>query len=106
MAFSVPADTAGVQHISFHLTVQAGEFEPVVAQQSVQMRCHTTWFFSKEPQAGVCPMEPVYSYAAAQHFEHGTMIWIKGLGRYLILEDSLLYAGEARKKVKIRSKTP
>jgi hypothetical protein len=99
MPFTIPPDAAGNQHISFHLTVRAGEFEPVVAQLSVQMRCHTTWFFSHEPQAGVCPMEPTYSYAAAQHFEHGTMIWIEGLGRYLILVDSLLYAGEARKKV-------
>ena len=99
MAFTIPPEAAGTQHISFHLTVQAGDLAPVVAQASVQMRCHITWFFSDEPQAGVCPMDPVYSFAAAQHFEHGNMIWVEQLGRYFILEDSILYAGEARKRI-------
>ena len=97
MTFTIPTDAAGIQQISFLLTVKAGNLAPIVAQASVLMKCHTNWFFSAEPQAGICPMDPIYSYAAAQHFEHGTMIWMEQLGRYLILEDSLLVEGEARK---------
>jgi hypothetical protein len=99
MTFTIPPEAAGMAHVSFSLTVQAGSLAPVVAQVSVLIKCRTTWFFSEEPQAGVCPVDPVYSYAAAQYFEHGTMIWIEQLGRYLILEDRLLVEGEARKQV-------
>ncbi len=41
----------------------------------VQLRCDSTWFFSPVPD--VCPTAPIVSSAAEQHFEHGTMIWIK-----------------------------
>jgi hypothetical protein len=58
----------------------------VSSQVSVLFKCHTTWFFSNEPQAGICPGEPVTSYAAAQQFQRGMMIWIEQLGRTIILD--------------------
>ena len=81
------------------MPVQNGELASTVAQTSVLLNCHTSWFFSDEFPAGVCPTAPVYSYAAAQRFERGTMIWTEELGRYLILEDALLVEGEARKRL-------
>ena len=66
MAFALPADVAGNQHISFLLTVETeGDPASAVGQVSVALNCPTMWFFSAEPQAGICPREPVLSYAAA-----------------------------------------
>lgn len=100
MAFTVPAAAAGFPGIYWTLTVTAGD-PPIseVALAAVTFKCPTTWFFSDEPQSGVCPRTPVPSRAVIQRFEHGTIIWIEQLGRYLILEDVLLFAGEVRKGI-------
>jgi hypothetical protein len=45
------------------------------ANLRVKLHCTTPWFFSPVP--GVCPAAPIVSAAAEQHFEHGTMVWIK-----------------------------
>ena len=76
--FVIPHEAASFQTISFLLQVET--FSPpdtVNAEVSVAFKCDTTWFFSDTPQAGVCPQVPIRSDAAAQRFEHGTMIWIK-----------------------------
>jgi hypothetical protein len=57
----------------------------VIAQATVAIKCERTWFFSDEPQAGICPREPVDTHAAIQRFERGTMFWLQALGRYVIL---------------------
>ena len=92
MAFSLPADLAGNPYIDFLLTVEAEGSAPAVGQVSVAVKCSTTWFFSTEPQAGICPREPVPSYAAAQRFERGMMVWLQELGRYYILPGDPLAA--------------
>jgi hypothetical protein len=66
---------------------------------STALKCETSWFFTDQPQAGICPREPILSYAAAQRFERGTMLWIEELGRYVILEETTLYGEDGRKQV-------
>jgi len=98
--FTIPLETAGFQFVNFLLSVQARDVsDPQVWQASVALKCHTTWFFSDEPQAGICPAEPLRSYAAAQRFEHGTMIWLEQLGRYVILDETLVHEQDVRKQV-------
>jgi hypothetical protein len=97
---TIPLEAAGFHFIDFILSVEThGSSTPETWQVSVALKCHTTWFFSDEPQAGVCPTEPIRSYAAAQHFERGMMIWIEQLGRYVILDETLLHEQDARKQV-------
>jgi len=99
--FTIPLEAAGFQFIDFLLNVETHGSSPpeVMGQVSVALKCHTTWFFSDEPQAGVCPTELIRSYAAAQRFERGTMIWLEQLGRYIILDETLLQEQDARKQV-------
>ncbi len=100
MMFTIPAEAAGFKYINFSLNVETHDFSsPEVAVVSVALKCPTTWFFSDEPQAGVCLLEPIGSHAAAQRFEWGTMIWMEQLGRYFILEETLLYEEDVRKSV-------
>jgi len=100
MTFTIPLEAAGFQFISFSLSVQARDvLDAKVSQVSVALKCDTTWFFSDEPQAGICPTEPIPSYAAAQRFERGTMIWLEQLGRYIILDETLVYEQDVRKQV-------
>ncbi|UCC62505.1 MAG: WD40 repeat domain-containing protein, partial [Anaerolineae bacterium] len=82
MTFVIPLEAAGFQFINFSLSVQTSSVsDPQVWQVSFALECHTTWFFSDEPQAGICQSDHISSYAAAQRFERGTMIWLEQLGR-------------------------
>jgi hypothetical protein len=100
LSFTIPTEVGGNPRFHFLLTVSQPEgAEPVVWQVSVALKCARTWFFSDEPQAGICPTEALNVYAAAQRFERGLMIWLSQPGRYFILEDTILYAGEPRKRV-------
>lgn len=99
MAFTIPEEAASFPSVDFLLTVQSDPFSPVVQQQSVAINCALTWFFSNEPQAGICPTEPVNTFAAAQRFERGTMIWLQNLGRYIILDEVQAVPGGERKQV-------
>jgi len=61
--------------------------------------CQFAWFFSSQPQQG-CPREPpLQSYAVAQSFERGTMIWVHQLSRYFILSKAILFEGDVRKRL-------
>jgi hypothetical protein len=51
--------------------------------------CFSDWFFDDPP--GICPKAPpLFSYAAAQRFERGLMIWIKAQDTYYILYDGFI----------------
>jgi hypothetical protein len=101
-AFTIPPEAKGFQQISFVLTIQgAASADPAIAQASVALKCDATWFFSDEPQAGICPREALHTYAAAQHFERGIMIWLEKPGRYYILEGTALFEGATRNRVDI-----
>jgi hypothetical protein len=64
------------------------------------MACALTWFFSGPPQpTGVCPRAALHSSAAAQYFQHGLMLWIEQLGRYVTLANAPLATGDYRKQV-------
>jgi hypothetical protein len=96
----LPLEAAGIPAVDFLLTVEGDDFSsPKTAQVSVALKCQLTWFFSAEPQAGICPTEPIWSYAAAQRFERGTMIWLEQLGRYFILDEAPVEPGSDRKQL-------
>jgi hypothetical protein len=84
------------------LQVEAGSPPTTTtAQVRVAFECERTWFFSDAPQAGICPLEPIYTSAAAQTFERGTMIWLETPGRYYILHEAPLFEGAGRKRVDV-----
>jgi hypothetical protein len=98
--FTIPLEAGGNRAVDFRLTVHAeGAADPALSYASVAFRCHTTWFFADDPAAGICPLQPTPSFAAAQRFERGWMIWIEGLGRYVILENEPLQEGDLRRRV-------
>ena len=98
--FTIPSDVGGNRFIDLVLTVEADDVsEPAVWQVSIALKCHTKWFFTDDPQAGICPVEPVRSYAAAQRFERGMMVWVEQLGRYFVFHETLLYDQELQKRV-------
>jgi hypothetical protein len=102
--FAIPPGAASFQYVDFLLTVETDvPAAAVTAQASVALKCATTWFYSDEPQAGICPLEPIHSFAAAQTFEQGTMIWLEDPGRYYVLQDTLLQEDDDRKRLDIIS---
>lgn len=93
MTFTIPLEATRFHSpIRFHLSVEAGASVPARYEVSVNLICHTDWFFSDERHAQGCPLEAIRSPAAVQYFERGTMVWLEELGRYFILSDALLYA--------------
>ena len=85
--FTILPEAEENRFVDFLLSVEAGgTVSPTVSQVSIAFKCPTTWFFSDEPQAGICPGESITSYAAAQQFQRGMMIWIEQPGRYIILD--------------------
>ena len=96
-SFVTPSDVKGNKHIEFLLSVPGASAATVTQQTQVAMQCQQTWFFTDEPQFGVCPLEPVRTQAAAQHFERGWMIWLKEPGRYFILENRYVAPGDIRR---------
>jgi hypothetical protein len=98
--FTMPMDTGRNHNVDFLLTVDAkGSADAAVGQTSVAFKCHRTWFYSDEPQAGICPLEPIRSHAAVQRFERGTMVWIEQPGRYIILEEAPADGEDARRRL-------
>ena len=86
--------------MDFTLTVETSAPAATASgQASVGLKCALTWFFSEETQAAICPLEPIHTYAAAQRFQQGTMIWLEGPGRTYILQDTPLYEDAERNKL-------
>ena len=56
---------------------------------------------SDEPQAGICPTEPIESAAVAQRFERGTMIWLEELGRTYVLDNALAHEQDVCKRLAV-----
>ena len=49
-------------------------------------QCDHSWFFEGTESRYGCPNGPaITSFAAAQHFERGMMIWVEARGQYVIL---------------------
>ena len=100
--FTIPAAAASFPRVDFTLTVETtAPATTVTGQASVAIKCALTWFFSEEPQAAICPLEPLHTYAAAQRFQQGTMIWLEAPGRYYVLQDTPLYEDAERSKLDI-----
>jgi hypothetical protein len=101
-AFTFPQEAAGFPSIDFVLEVEAeGAPIPEVWQVSVARKCPLTWFYSAEAQTGFCPTDPLRSYAAAQRFERGTMIWLERIGRYYLLVEAPLLGQETRNQLEL-----
>lgn len=99
-SFTIPPAAASFPRVDFTLTVEtAAPAASVTGQASVALKCALTWFFTDEPQAVICPRDPVHTYAAAQRFQRGTMIWLEEQGRYYILQDTPLYEDAERNKL-------
>lgn len=95
-ALVMPSDVKGNKTIEFVLTVSGAAGSSAKQGTSVAMVCPQTWFFSTEPQAGVCPQNVIRTQAAYQPFERGLMIWLKEPGRYFILEHQTVAPGDIR----------
>lgn len=85
--FKIPVDLEPSYEPGFRLTVEGDEgTESQQGYAYVNLYCENAWFFDPgQPSGPICPQLPISSWAAVQHFEHGTMIWIETLGRYYIL---------------------
>jgi len=98
--FTIPLAAASFPRVDFTLSVETtASAATATGQASVGLKCALTWFFGDEPQAVTCPVEPVHTYAAAQRFQQGTMIWLEEPGRYYILQDAPLYEDAERNKL-------
>jgi hypothetical protein len=82
-----PAEIIGA-YTGFELVVEAAGIRSVL-YAPLTVECPDVladWFFDSAP--GICPRDgPLASYAAAQQFEHGLMIWIEALDAYYVLAD-------------------
>jgi hypothetical protein len=87
----------GNKSIEFVLTVTGAAGSSTKQGTSVALNCPQTWFFSVEPQAGVCPLDMIRTNAAIEYFERGTLIWLKEPGRYFILENQNVAPGDIRR---------
>jgi len=85
-----PSDIVGA-YTGFELIVEAGGVR-AVRYAPLMVECvdrFSDWFFDDPP--AICPREaPLSSYAAAQEFEHGRMIWIGAQDAYCILYDGFI----------------
>jgi plastocyanin len=82
--------------VVFSLTATNGEEQADVATIHIQFPCPTSLFFSPGQRPECCgpcanfgcPEPAITSDAAEQHFEHGTMIWVKEQDTiYVLFED-------------------
>ena len=98
--FTIPPAAASFPRVDFTLTVETtAPAASATGQASVGLKCALTWFFTDEPQAIICPLEPLHTHAAAQRFQQGTMIWLEEPGRYYILQETPLYEDAERNKL-------
>ncbi len=74
------------------------EIPGILAGLQVEKGCHLHWFFEEPAPEGVCPRNGVPTWAAAQYFERGAMIWLQTPGRYYVLEDAFM-TSELEKRV-------
>jgi hypothetical protein len=85
-SFDYVIDAGERNHTRFMLFVSDEEQRAARATHTVTLRCLDVWFF--EPPPDECPASPATtSDGAEQHFERGTMIWIKDQDRIYILFD-------------------
>jgi hypothetical protein len=83
-AYQIPSDERNWTVVQLYVFDEAENY--AVASLTILLRCLDPWFFSPAPD--VCPTAPIVSQAAEQHFERGTMIWVKELDRiYVLYED-------------------
>jgi hypothetical protein len=79
-----PLDIVGA-YTSFELAVEANGVR-TVEYAPFQVQCpdrFPDWYFDDPP--GICPEDaPLSSYAAAQSFEHGRMIWVEASDTYYV----------------------
>jgi hypothetical protein len=97
MTFAIPNESYRISEFILLVNTHASTTSTTKGVP-IKYNCHTAWFFSDEMHTHGCPQEAIRSYAAVQYFEGGAMIWIAQIGRYFILEETLLYQGDVRKR--------
>lgn len=80
-AYQIPPQERNWTMVQLYVFDEAENY--AVASLTVLLRCPDPWFFSPAPD--VCGTAPIASQAAEQHFERGTMIWVKELNRIYVL---------------------
>lgn len=86
-----PAAEIGAPYTGFRLSVEGSNNAFEMAEVAISgLSCSQDWFFGNPNER--CPTPPVSSFATAQQFEHGQMIWIKKLDKFYIFYDSGLQA--------------
>lgn len=100
MTFTIPQEaTASHGLIRFTLSVETDDApQRATGEMTVSFKCHVEWFFADDRHTWDCPQEPIYTHAAAQYFERGTIIWLEQPGTYFVLEKTRLYSADPRKK--------
>jgi hypothetical protein len=86
-----PAAEIGAIYTGFRLAVEGSNGVSQSAEISISgLACAQEWFFNNPTER--CPTPSVTSFATAQRFEHGQMIWIQKLDKFYIFYDSGLQA--------------
>ena len=82
-----PEDREFVQYILFAQTGDQSENASV----TITLTCPVTWFFTPAPQG--CPQDnAIMGDGAAQHFQHGMMIWVGSLDAIFILYEDDVFS--------------
>jgi hypothetical protein len=83
--YEIPSETRNWSGFYLYVYDEAEPERGSGANLSVRLRCPVPWFFAPPPD--VCGADPVPSYAAEQHFEHGTMVWMEERDSIFVLYD-------------------
>jgi hypothetical protein len=74
----------------FALTAYDASNNYIIAYATVLLRCPFAWYF--QPPLEECALDPVaYSDAVEQHFEGGSMVWVKNQDRIYIFYSDVLH---------------
>jgi hypothetical protein len=85
--FDYEIDEDERNYTAFTLQVFDADNRMAQASVSIPLNCLNEWFFSPAPDE--CPRGPaIFSNAAEQHFEHGTLLWVEDQDLiYVIFDD-------------------
>jgi hypothetical protein len=88
---AVVTDEKTMAYVGFGLRVTTAQsFTWAVVDVHLQCQDLRDWFFENPPAK--CPAEePSYSYAAAQYFEHGFMIWTEQPDKFYLFFDEIFF---------------
>lgn len=95
---NLPVRTDFREDIVLDLTVTNSAGQEALASISVAMTCPADYWFFDNPPSDCPSTDPVNTYAAAQHFEHGWMLWLEETDNIYVFYEpektvSIFYSG-------------